>query len=169
MEALQKLTPEQIQSLMPESLLLILNNHEKMKDIEKLKWYFQTSNNNSCYGHNGYSAFEIKEMRRILEKYNQEKFYITFEFKGKIRHNFQIYTIDEIVKLLPTGLDLAKVCFTVTNRPVNFVDYPPPPQDLNMAAKDPKLAIEWWSLFHPNLYYVHPILLTAANYFLKDI
>jgi hypothetical protein len=69
--------------------------------------------------------------------------------------------------MLPTGVDLNKICYSIDTS----VQYPCALTEYNSGKqrclRDPLPAMELWSIFHKNIYYVHPTLLAAAEYFFK--
>lgn len=204
MNALKNLSPEQISALSPECLKMLLQSNDMDQDIAKLKYCF------SSLEYNKYDESKFSELRQILLKYPKTNFYLTYDFidgdytiktlygirisndypKYDNRNtNWKLHTEEEMKSLVPTGVDLNKICvylnkisesrdhtdiLTSTNGliiypqivagPLNYVDY-----GLYETYKKPsggKISyIEQLAHFHDNLKFVHPTLFKCAVHF----
>ena len=157
MDKLQALSPEQIKALSPECLQVILNSDTKSTDIVKLKYYF-TISNGKC------DANLIKSIQDILFTYSTIKFYITYKEKQTFKffnecESFELHTEEDITNILPTGIDIHKICFSKDSKPFyGAVTYP----EVNKTGIFNTIDLV---NFHDNLYVVHPHLLAMAKYF----
>lgn len=175
MEVLKELTPEQISALSPECLQLILSTSTRDKDILKLKERFSKvtlslggsydstmSNTMNCVSRDIIKKMSsdknINKIKTLLSKYDKEHFYVTY---GENYNNVtpQLHTLDEINKILPTGINLEKLCFdsgpiVKLIYPVGFNMIPTNAGEIAYVAQLPFL--------HPNLHFVHPQVYNVA-------
>lgn len=182
MNPLQNLSHEQIKALSPEcfKILLSYSQNDKSDDIAKMKYYFKQLK----YDNNvaKYVESEAAELRRLLLKYHKENFYLTYEIFSVIEYgaviiyniNYELHTIDDINEILPTGVDLKKLCFSGQDyksyddkkREKNrkYIECPIG-YGTNKFAQNIIYRIPELLYFHNNLNIVHPKLLEAAKYF----
>ena len=181
MNPLQNLTPDQIKALTPECLQILLgySRNDKLEDIAKMKSYF------TQLEYNHYDAYyreeDARELRKLLLKYSKDNFYLTYEEIGYgvpyLRSmNYELHTEEEINKIIPTGSDLKKLCFSgceyknygtsnvekYKERKIKFVHCP------RGYDSEPTLfshSIAQLTHYHNNLHIVHPKLIEAAKYF----
>jgi len=178
MDILKELSPEQIKALTPECLQVILKQDNKTEDIANLKYYFASleyESNGTFRSSNNKS--KIAEIQKLLLKYTNNTFYLTFRFLNDKYNDtdWKIYTEEEIKIIIPTGVELHKICFFKDNFPLQqsdsyssygkhyewFMHYP-------HHRKDEKNEVNYIAQlinYHNNLKIVHPCLLKCAEHF----
>lgn len=189
MSLLQSLSPEQIEALkmvlsqnnksediidMKYALKIVLSQNNKLEDIVNMKYYFK-----QLKYYNGdakYNEKEAEQFRKLLLKYPEEQFYITFEFTtelGDSKKNYNIHLADEMQKLLPTGVNLNEICYSgheyesykyfKDDRKIKFVDCP---HQYKTDIENGEIRyILQLTHCHSNLHIVHPKIIEAAKFF----
>jgi hypothetical protein len=137
----------------------IINNnlYSLQKDIIKINQYFEIFNPHVLQS----GGVNIVDIHIFLSKYNDTKFYLTFDIddKGRIYH-WKIHTEKDIYKLLPTGIELHKITFYKDIRPLQtLINY----KNFNTTSQQ---TIEGLTFYHDNLYYVHPQLVDLSKFIL---
>jgi hypothetical protein len=171
-DQISALTPECLQVLLNNNN----NNNEFDNDLVEMKYFFshpkmdkdKYENIISCeYDNNG-----LISIKKLILKNHKINFYLlpslpipnkhlnkTFlvnEIFGiygknicdKMYGPMTLYTENELKNILPTGVDVDKVCYSQTIKPCNFLNY--------------KI---FYDLEYNNLKFLHPILLECAKHF----
>ena len=177
MDILKNLTPDQISALSPESLKIILGNNSFDDDVAKMKYYFKTLQYDDGFGAGGakYNEKDAMIMRELLLKYSKYNFYLIFELYGDNIRNWDLHTEDEINKIIPTGIDLEKICISNKGSPRCMYNigskifnnyYVESSYTMNAMQKNGARRIEDLLYFHNNLKIVHPVLIELAKHFM---
>lgn len=170
--------------------------HAKSDDIAEMKYYFaQLTYNLTRRNCADYTEEDAKYLRKFLIKYKDDNFYLTYDENTSVDKNFRVtfvgmnyklHTYDEIMKIIPTGVDLNKICFSGDNfefyqcedigkfwkctnkiknaRPIKFIECP---YGYNVKSENGIINyVEQLTQYHENLHIIHPKLIEAAKYFL---
>jgi hypothetical protein len=191
MNVLQHLTSQQIQAFTPECLkvlleqntrlndIVVLEQNTRLDDIVLLKYYFTQLKYDGRYN-NAYTAkyneHDASKMRQILLKYSSENFYLTcvevynpthsYNYTYHQMYNYKLHTFDEIKTILPTGVDINKVCFSGIKNTLACIKWP---EGYDKQVEGSGISyIPQLLHYHDNLHIVHPTLLEMAKYFYNE-
>lgn len=180
-EILKALSPEQLKALTPECMRIIMGNDMLENDVVEIRHFlngikYETLYNHNSYGKNdkfGEHTFDLKGLdnfSKILLRHNRVNFYISYDIheEENCRYdskplNYKVYTEDEIKKIIPTGVDLDKICFSKGNKSLKTICYP----DYYKKPTSKIEKIEHLAFYHNNIHFVHPILMAHAHHFLS--
>ncbi len=126
MDLLKLFTPEQLKALSPECLQILLKSDNNLDNVVEMKHYFDTLTYtlNNSYMDANCDRNGMLNIRKILLKCGKQMFYLTYELDKNNQSyatKWKLYTKDEILNILPTGIDLDQVCFSKGNKPFNFL------------------------------------------------
>lgn len=173
-EILKALSPEQLKALTPECMRIIMGNDMLENDVVEIRHFLNgikyVNGQSYVYG----DKTGLDNFSKILLRHHRVKFYLTYEIENdyygcvvgerlKYPLNYKIYTEDEIKKIVPTGCDLDKICFSKGDTLFKTVNYPH-----NYKKPESGMSyIEHLAFYHDNIHFVHPILMAHAHHFLS--
>lgn len=182
-DILKALSPEQLKALTPECMRIIMGNDMLENDVVEIRHFLNGIKyvNGQSYVYGDKTGLE--NFSKILLRHHRVKFYLTYEYsvtsipyflemkKSYVPYlddetkplNYKIYTEDEIKKIVPTGCDLDKICFSKGDKLFKTVKYPYGYE----KPKDKIENIEHLAFYHDNIHFVHPILMAHAHHFLS--
>lgn len=181
-EILKALSPEQLKALTPECMRIIMGNDMLENDVVEIRHFLNgikyepyrgSYGLNDKFGNREFNINGLHNFSKILLKHNKKNLYLTYDICNEneckyisndcLPFDYKIYTEDEIKKIVPTGCDLEKICFSKGNKNFPFVKYP----RNYVKPQNGITEIEHLAFYHDNIHFVHPILMAHAHHFLS--
>ncbi len=158
------ITPKNVSFVLPEKIPDKTKQQIRHEDISNLKKLVLKQERHLNNSKNTERKSDLSIMRKILDKYGNETFYLTYKTENlenkKVSYNWKLYTETEFrTKFeIHKDFDLSKICYSNGEKLINNIKYP-----LNYKSSAICYDIEHLAFRYKNLQYVHPKLFKYAN------